>query len=81
MNPLLKFIEDHHEAIATGGYFLLMAYAVSMPQNWDAGFWKTAWKWFYDGTQEAVSMRSGKLVSSPAPKPAVEVPAAIEAKP
>lgn len=78
MNPFLKFLEDHHEALATGGAFVVMAYAVSMPPNWDAGFGKTAWKWFYDGTQEAISMRSGKLVSGPPPKPAVTVPPAIE---
>lgn len=79
MSPFLKFLEDHHEALATAGGFLLMAYAVSMPQNWDAGFARTAWKWFYDGTQEAISMRSGKLVSGPSPRPAVEVPPAVEA--
>lgn len=75
MNPLIKFLVDHHEAIATGGYFLFMAVLVTMPPNWDGGFAKTLWKWIYDAGQEAVSMRSGKLVSGPAPKPAVEIPA------
>ena len=78
MNQFLKFMADHHEAIATGGYFIVIAFAVSMPPNWDAGIPKTLWKWIYDGTQEAISMRSGKLVSGPAPKPAVSVPPATD---
>lgn len=80
MSPFFKFIEDHHEALAAGAYFFVMAYVVTMPPNWDAGFWKTAWKWNYDAGQEFISQRSGKLVSSPAPKPAIEVPAPKEAK-
>lgn len=80
MSPqLIKVLEDHHEAILTAVYFLGMAFAVSMPKDWSKGFGKTLWSWIYDGTQEAVSMRSGRLVSGPPPKPAVEVPAPIDA--
>lgn len=78
MNPIAKFLEDHHEAIATGLYFLLMAFAVTMPKDWSKGFFPTAWSWVYDGTQELVSMRSGRLVSGPAPKAAVEIPQPID---
>lgn len=79
MNPAIKFLEDHHEAIATGLYFFFMAFAVTMPKDWSKGFMGTAWTWIYDGTQELVSMRSGRLVSGPAPKPAVTIPEPIEA--
>lgn len=79
MNPLIKFLEDHHEVIAGFLYFWFMAEIVTMPPNWDGGLWKTLWKWQYDAAQEFISMRSGKLVSGPAPKPAVEVPKPIDA--
>lgn len=79
MNPFLKFLEDHHEIFLGTLYFWAMAELVTMPPNWDGGFFRTAWKWQYDAAQEFISQRSGRLVSGPPPKSAIEVPQPTEA--
>lgn len=81
MNEILKFLADHHEALLVGASFVGISVAQTMPADWGKGFGATLWKWIYDATQEAMSARSGRLVSGPPPRAAVEVPQPIEAKP
>lgn len=78
MNPLIKFLEDHHEALGTAGVIAFFAFGATIPEELPYKP-QALWAWFRAFILEFMSLRSGKLVSSPAPKPAVEIPAPIEA--
>lgn len=78
MNEFMKFLADHHEVIGGIAVVGFMSFAATIPEELPYKP-QALWAWFRAFILEFMSLRSGKLVSGPAPKPAVEIPAPIDA--
>ena len=77
MNEFLKFLSDHHEVIGGLALVGMLSFAATIPEQLPYKP-QDLWSWFRSFTLEFMSLRSGKLVSGPAPKAAVSVPDPID---
>ena len=71
-------LQIHHEILFGMAGMASLSFAATIPEKLPYRP-EDLWSWFRSFVLEFMSLRSGKLVSGPPPKAAVEIPQPIEA--